>query len=235
MTEKEAFDAWFNPDDAKNYRDCWSAACRYQRSQDAADCAQRQAQPLTNPQALQQALQQAHEAWRMTLPRQSALRSESEAFAAGFKAQRQADPVRQHVEAFAAKSGWTPDDGEGAFEFVQRVSYEQGAKDAQRQAGQEAVAIVAVTPNGGATVGWMAGHIAQHNELLYTAPPAAQVPLTDARKYRLLASGEAICEGDEFIDDDTVTWHPVRKGFCGHPWGGAWQPMRRAETPDTPR
>lgn len=49
-------------------------------------------------------------------------------------------------------------------------------------------------------------------------------------QFRLLARGELIQEGDEHIDDDTVTWHPVRKGFCGHPWGGAWQPMRRKIT-----
>lgn len=53
---------------------------------------------------------------------------------------------------------------------------------------------------------------------------AARAP----QAYRLLSLGEATGEGDEFMDDDTVTWHPVRKGFCGHPWGGAWQPMRRA-------
>lgn len=55
------------------------------------------------------------------------------------RTQRKADPLRQCVEAFAAKSGWTPDDGECAFEFVQRASYEQGLKDALSQAVPEAV------------------------------------------------------------------------------------------------
>lgn len=39
----------------------------------------------------------------------------------------------------------------------------------------EPVAIVAVTPNGGATVGWYAGHIAKHNDKLYAAPQPAKV------------------------------------------------------------
>lgn len=58
---------------------------------------------------------------------------------------------------------------------------------------------------------------------------AAPTPPAQERKpqFRLLARGELIQEGDEHIDDDTVTWHPVRKGFCGNPWGSAWQPMRR--------
>lgn len=61
-----------------------------------------------------------------------------------------------------------------AGQWVRRlIAHNVAADRAQRQA--EPVAIVAVTPNGGATVGWMAGHIAKHNELLYTAPPA-QVP-----------------------------------------------------------
>jgi hypothetical protein len=38
--------------------------------------------------------------------------------------------MRVYVEAFAAKSGWTPDSGEGAFEHVQRMSYAQGCMDA---------------------------------------------------------------------------------------------------------
>lgn len=62
------------------------------------------------------------------------------------------------------------------------------------------------------------------DEGLAAQPAAGRKP----QGYRLLNTGEAICEGDEFMDDDTVTWHPVRKGFCGSPWGGAWQPMRRA-------
>jgi hypothetical protein len=44
MTEIQAFDAWFNPDDNRNYRQCWAAACQYQRGKDA-DRAQRQAEP----------------------------------------------------------------------------------------------------------------------------------------------------------------------------------------------
>ena len=57
---------------------------------------------------------------------------------------------------------------------------------------------------------------------------AGSVTAGAAPAYRLLQRGENICQGDEFIDDDTVTWHPIKKGFCGYPWGGAWQPMRRA-------
>jgi len=34
-----------------------------------------------------------------------------------------------HVLDFAKRNGW-PDDGEGAFEYIQRISYELGKKDA---------------------------------------------------------------------------------------------------------
>lgn len=36
----------------------------------------------------------------------------------------------RYVKQFATKGGWTPDDGEGAFEFVQRHSYVVGIEDA---------------------------------------------------------------------------------------------------------
>ncbi len=50
-----------------------------------------------------------------------------------------------------------------------------------------------------------------------------------ARKYRLLQRGEAMRLGDQFIDDDTVTWHPVWKGLvlAGACWLPSYQPMRR--------
>lgn len=30
-TDSDAFAQWFNPDDTKNYRDCWEAACAHAR------------------------------------------------------------------------------------------------------------------------------------------------------------------------------------------------------------
>ena len=45
---------------------------------------------------------------------------------------RQGD-MRKYVEAFAAKSGWNPGSGEGAFEYVQRICYSQGFEDATVQ------------------------------------------------------------------------------------------------------
>ena len=41
--------------------------------------------------------------------------------------------MRKYVEAFAAKSGWNPGSGEGAFEYAQRVCYSQGFEDATVQ------------------------------------------------------------------------------------------------------
>lgn len=49
------------------------------------------------------------------------------------------------------------------------------------------------------------------------------------RKYRLLGRGEPLRLGDQFIDDDTVSWHPVWKGLvsAGACWSPVLQPMRR--------
>jgi hypothetical protein len=44
-----------------------------------------------------------------------------------------AEPMRKHVEDFAAGCGWKREDGEGAFEFVQRTSYRQGWQDGRRE------------------------------------------------------------------------------------------------------
>lgn len=44
------------------------------------------------------------------------------------------EPMRAHVETFAAGAGWVKDDGEGAFEFVQRKCYHQGWQDGRREA-----------------------------------------------------------------------------------------------------
>ena len=41
--------------------------------------------------------------------------------------------MRKYVEAFAAKSGWNPGSGEGAFEYAQRICYSQGFEDATIQ------------------------------------------------------------------------------------------------------
>jgi hypothetical protein len=46
------------------------------------------------------------------------------------------EPMRKHVEDFAAKGGWTKDSGEGAFEFVQRISYAQGVEDGRNRPAQ---------------------------------------------------------------------------------------------------
>jgi len=42
-----------------------------------------------------------------------------------------AEKVGQHVLTCASKLGWNPEDGEGAYEFIQRLSYAQGLEDAR--------------------------------------------------------------------------------------------------------
>ncbi len=44
------------------------------------------------------------------------------------------DAMRTHVETFAKNLGWSADDGEGAFEFIQRKSYKQGWEDGKLEA-----------------------------------------------------------------------------------------------------
>ena len=44
------------------------------------------------------------------------------------------EPMRSHVEGFAARCGWEKNSGEGAFEFVQRKCYSQGWQDGRREA-----------------------------------------------------------------------------------------------------
>lgn len=57
----------------------------------------------------------------------------------------------------------------------------------------------------------------------------AQVVPVPHVSYRLLERGEAMQEGDEYINDDTTTWTPIQRGFvkAGAKWGPNWQPMRR--------
>ena len=50
---------------------------------------------------------------------------------------RQGD-MRKYVETFAAKSGWNPESGEGAFEYAQRICYSQGFEDATVQSQRKA-------------------------------------------------------------------------------------------------
>lgn len=57
------------------------------------------------------------------------------------------EPMRKHVEDFAAKGGWTKDSGEGAFEFIQRISYAQGVEDGHNRPAQ--------TPRKLNTVAWL--------------------------------------------------------------------------------
>ena len=45
--------------------------------------------------------------------------------------------------------------------------------------------------------------------------------------YRLLRSGELMREGDECLDDGTMTWHPVRNGWHSFPWSVINNPVRR--------
>jgi hypothetical protein len=48
----------------------------------------------------------------------------------------------------------------------------------------EPVALVSVVPNYGAAIAWLPGHIAKHNDKLYSAPqpaPAEREPLTEQR------------------------------------------------------
>lgn len=52
------------------------------------------------------------------------------------------EPMRKHVEGFAAKGGWQKDSGEGAFEFIQRISYAQGLVDAKEPVGRSEQEIV---------------------------------------------------------------------------------------------
>lgn len=90
----------------------------------ARDRTQRQAEPLPDPQTLKQ----AHEAWRLTLPRQSAMDSESAAFVAGFKAQRPVEPYDQTALELCSVCGWkTLIPGEGCL----------NCERDQRQAGKE--------------------------------------------------------------------------------------------------
>lgn len=42
-----------------------------------------------------------------------------------------AEKLGQHVLTWATKSGWKPEDGEGAFEYVKRLHYAQGLEDAR--------------------------------------------------------------------------------------------------------
>jgi len=44
------------------------------------------------------------------------------------------EPMRVYVENFAAMGGWVKDSGEGAFNYVQRISYAQGVEDATAHA-----------------------------------------------------------------------------------------------------
>jgi hypothetical protein len=44
------------------------------------------------------------------------------------------EPVRLYLENFAAMNGWVKDSGEGAFDYVQRISYAQGVEDATAHA-----------------------------------------------------------------------------------------------------
>ena len=189
----------------------------------AADRAQRQAGPLPDPQTLKQ----AHEAWRLTLPRQSAMDSESAAFVAGFKAQRQVETYDQTALELSNVMGWLitalhVEHAEGlpqpyrdlaneaetiiAKHEAQRpadpdltIAYMSGVADgkAQLQVGQEPVA-------------WMtqAGNVVKplpdDNGAgygwtpLYTAPQPAQVP-EGWIEIRLPQDGQAI-EGKSAID-----------------------------------
>ena len=52
------------------------------------------------------------------------------------------EPMRKHVEDFATRAGWKREDGEGAFEYVQRVSYAQGLEDAKSLAPRAAARLV---------------------------------------------------------------------------------------------
>ena len=73
----------------------------------------------------------------------------------------------------------------------------------------EPVAIIAVTPNGGATIGWMPGYIAKHNDKLYAAPQPATVerkPLTDRQAYDCIAATVGQPEPFEEIASDGQEW-----------------------------
>lgn len=84
--------------------------------------------------------------------------------------------MRKHVEDFATKGGWDKDSGEGAFEFVQRISYETGWNDARtRDKPDSDVAKGDIVgwlrrrsdPDGACTIpGKLAGEIADHIEAL---------------------------------------------------------------------
>lgn len=52
------------------------------------------------------------------------------------------EPMRKYVEDFAAKGGWTKDSREGAFDFVQRISYAQGVEDGRNRRGQTPLPVV---------------------------------------------------------------------------------------------
>jgi hypothetical protein len=56
------------------------------------------------------------------------------------------EPMRTHVERFATAAGWAKSSSEGAFEFVQRISYRQGWDDCKREAKDPNREITAAEP-----------------------------------------------------------------------------------------
>lgn len=95
--------------------------------------------------------------------------------------QDKAEPdMRKHVESFALHAGWDKSDGEGAFEFVQRMSYHQGWQDGRREA---------------------LGDV--HRDSPEVTPPkqaAEAVDARDAARYRWLRD-EEIPQRDHYVTD----------------------------------
>jgi hypothetical protein len=89
------------------------------------------------------------------------------------------EPMRVYVENFAAMSGWVKDSGEGAFNYVQRISYAQGVEDATAHARpvQEPVACRFCYSEKGCWT-WQCYHCGEIDDVQKPAAQPVQKPLT---------------------------------------------------------
>lgn len=60
-----------------------------------------------------------------------------------------------------------------------------------------------------------------------SAPSELRGPAAQGSRFRALVAQETIQEGDEFLEDDMVTWTPVPAHYMGCQYGAMFVPMRR--------